>query len=159
LRTFLALCTIVLALMAVTVGSSYFAFRPIELKVAVPASNAVDLKVMGTAAEMLNAQRAPLRLELVKSESTKAALEALEAGKVNLAVVRSDSALQGRAHTVMIMRREVAVLIAPKTGKLQKVTDLPNVMLGVAREEPVEGSLLAPVLEEGSSKGDKKKLV
>ena len=59
---------------------------------------------------MLRAQRAPVRLELVKTENTKAALEDLEAGKVNLAVVRSDSALQGRAHTVMIMRREVAVL-------------------------------------------------
>jgi TRAP-type uncharacterized transport system substrate-binding protein len=159
LRTFLAICTIVLALMAVTVGSSYFALRPIELKVAVPASNPVDLKVIGTAAEMLNAQRAPVRLELVKSDNTKAALEALESGKVNLAVVRSDAALQGRAHTVMIMRREVAVLIAPKTGKLQKVTDLPNAMIGIAREEPLENSLLVPVLDYYGIPRDKMKAV
>jgi TRAP-type uncharacterized transport system substrate-binding protein len=158
-RIFLSICAIVLALVAITVGSSYFAFRPTELKVAVPASNTVDLKVIGTAAEMLNAQRAPVRLELVKSDNTKTALEALESGKVNLAVVRSDSALQGRAHTVMIMRREVAVLIAPKTGKLQKVTDLPNAMIGVAREEPLENSLLVPVLDYYGIPRDKMKAV
>jgi TRAP-type uncharacterized transport system substrate-binding protein len=159
LRIFLAICTIVLALMAVSVGSSYFAFRPTELKIAVPASNPVDLKVIGTAAEMLNAQRAPVRLDLVKSDNTKTALEALESGQVNLAVVRSDAALQGRAHTVMIMRREVAVLIAPKTGKLQKVADLPNAMIGVAREEPLENSLLAPVLDYYGIPRDKMRAV
>jgi TRAP-type uncharacterized transport system substrate-binding protein len=132
-------------------------FRPVEYKVAVPKSNALDQKVIGAAAEMLRAQGAPVRLELVVSENTKAALAALEAGTVNLAVVRSDSALQGRAHTVMIMRREIAVLIAPKTGKLQKVTDLPNAMIGVAREEPIEGSLLAPVLDYYGIPRDKMK--
>ena len=75
-----------------------------------------------------------------RSRTPSAALEDLEAGKVNLAVVRSDAAMQGGAHTVMIMRREVAVLIAPKVGKLQKVTDLPNVTIGVAREGPLDNT-------------------
>jgi TRAP-type uncharacterized transport system substrate-binding protein len=147
LRLVLTVCAIVLAVMAVAVGASYFALKPTEFKVAVPASNTLDQRVIGQAAEMLRAQRAPVRLELVTSENTRAALDALEAGKVNLAVVRSDSALQGRAHTVMIMRREVAVLIAPKTGKLQKVADLPNTTIGIAREGPVDTSLLFPVLD------------
>jgi TRAP-type uncharacterized transport system substrate-binding protein len=157
LRTFLAICTVVLALTAVAIGTTYFAFRPVEFKVAVTKSNALDQKVIGAAAEMLRAQRAPVRLELVVSDSTKAALESLEAGTVNLAVVRSDSALQGRAHTVMIMRREIAVLIAPKTGKLQKVTDLPNAMIGIARNGTIDGSLLLPVLDYYAIPRDKAK--
>jgi TRAP-type uncharacterized transport system substrate-binding protein len=157
LRTFLAVCTVLLALTAITVGWTYLAFRPTEFKVAVPASNTLDQKVIGAAAEMLRAQRAPVRLELVKSDNTKAAMEALEAGQVNLAVVRSDAALQGRAHTVMIMRREIAVLIAPKTGKLQKVTDLPVSMIGIARDGTIDGSLLLPVLDYYAIPRDKAK--
>ena len=147
MRTFLAVCAIVLAVTAVSVGAFYFTFRATELKVAVPASAIVDQRVIAAASEMLRVQRAPVRLQMVTSESTTAALEALESGKVNLAVVRSDSALQGRANTVMIMRREVAVLIAPKDGKLQKVTDLPESTIGIAREGLLEGSLLSPVLD------------
>ena len=159
LRIFLTVCTILLGLTAIAVGLTYIALRPTELKVAVPASNTIDQRVIGAASEMLRAQRAPVRVELVTVENTKAALEALEAGKVNLVVVRSDSALQGRAHTVMIMRREVAVLIAPKPGKLQKVTDLPNSTIGIAREGPLEGSLLWPVLDYYGIARDKAKYV
>jgi hypothetical protein len=61
--------------------------------------------------------------------------------------VRSDSALIGRTHTVMIMRREAAVIVAPKVGKVQKIADLQNATIGVTREGPIDGSLLAPVLD------------
>jgi TRAP-type uncharacterized transport system substrate-binding protein len=147
LRIFLTVCAVLLAIMAVAVGASYFALRPTEFRVAVPAGDPLDQRVVGAAAELLRAQRAPVRFELVITENTKTALEGLEAGTVNLAVLRSDAAMQGRAHTVMIMRREAAVLIAPKVGKLQKVTDLPNAMIGIARDGPVDDNLLLPVLD------------
>jgi TRAP-type uncharacterized transport system substrate-binding protein len=147
LRVFLRVCAILLAVTAIAIGASYIAFKPHEFKVAVPSSNTLDQKVIGQAAEMLRAQRGPVRLELKVTDSTEAALQALEAGQVNLAVVRSDFANRGRAHTVMIMRREVAVLIAPKVGKLQKVTDLPNTTIGIARNSAIDNSLLIPVLD------------
>lgn len=159
MRLLLTACAVVLALMTIAVGASYFALKPTEFKVAVPASNTLDQRVIGQAAEMLRAQRAPVRLELVTSENTEAALAELESGKVNLAVVRSDSALRGRAHTVMIMRREVAVLIAPKVGKLQKVTDLPNATIGIARDGHLDGSLLWPVLDYYGIARDKARYV
>ena len=55
------------------------------------------------------------------------------------------------------MRREAAVLIAPKAGKFQKVTDLPNIMLGVARDGPIDGGLLGPVLDYYGVARDKMK--
>ena len=75
--------------------------------------------------------RGPVRIEVVTVENAKAALEQLGAGKAQLAVLRSDAALQGEAETVLIMRREAAVLIAPKAGKIQKIADLANGMLGI----------------------------
>jgi TRAP-type uncharacterized transport system substrate-binding protein len=147
LRVFLAACTVVLALVAIAIGASYVVLRPTVLKVAVPASDPVDQRVIGAAAEMLNAQRAPVRIELVPVGDTQIALEALESLKVNLAVVRADAALRDRVQTVMIMRRDVAVLIAPKIGKIQKIGDLAGAMVGVTREGPLDGGLLLPVLD------------
>lgn len=147
MHAFLTACAIVLALVSAAVGVSYVVLRPTELRVAIPASNTVDKRLFGVAAEMLRAQRSPVRLELVAAESAKAALDALEAGSVNLAVVPSDAALQGQAHTVMIMRREVAVLMAPKDGPLRKTTDLPNVTIGLARVGPLDAGLLWQVLD------------
>ena len=147
MRVFLRTFAILLAIIAIAGGASYFAFRPIELKIAVPATDPLDQRVFGLASDLLRSQRAPVRLEMVPVDSIKAAMEALDSGRVHLAVARSDAAMQGGAHSVMIMRREVAVVVAPKVGKLQKVTDLPNAMIGVTREGPLDGSLLQPVFD------------
>jgi len=138
---------LLLAVVAATGAIVHFAFRPTELKIAVPATDALNQRVFGMASEMLRTARAPVRLEMVSVDSPRSAMEALEKGTVNFAVARSDAAMQGRTHSVMILRREVAVLIAPKTGKLKKVTDLPNVMLGITRDGSLDGSLLWPVLD------------
>ena len=147
MRTFLTTSAVVLAILAIVLGVAHFALRPNEFKVAIPAADTLDQRVFGFAADTLRTQRAPVRIEVVMVESPKAALDMLEAGKVKLAVVRSDAAMQGKAHTVLIMRREAAVLIATKAGKLKKVTDLPNAMIGITRDGALDGSLLWPVLD------------
>lgn len=157
MRAFLGTAAVVLAVLAAMAGVIHLAVRPATFKVAVPAGNTLDQRVFGQAGEMMASSRAPVRLDVVIVENAKAALEQLEAGKVQLAVLRSDAALQGSAETVLIMRREVAVLIAPKTGKFQKVTDLPNAMLGITREEPTDGALLGPVLDYYGVARDKMK--
>jgi TRAP-type uncharacterized transport system substrate-binding protein len=157
LRAFFKVFAIVLAVVAAVLGIAHFVLRAHEYKIAIPAADTIDHRVFNLAAETLRHQRAPVRIEVVTVENPKAALEALEAGKVKLAVVRSDAAMQGKAHTVLIMRREAAVLIAAKSGKLQKVTDLPNAMLGVTRDGPLDGSLLWPVLDYYGIPRDKAK--
>jgi len=147
LRAFLAACAVVLAILAVVLGAAHFVLHPSELKIAVPTADAIDQRVFGLAADLLRSQRVHTRIAMVPVDDTKAAMEALESGKVKLAVVRSDAAMRGRAQTVMIMRREVAVLIAPKTGKVQKVADLSGATIGVTRDGPLDGGLMLPVLD------------
>lgn len=159
MRIFLAAAAIVLAVCALVLGGVHFAVRPNIFKVAIPRSDAVDQRVFGMAAEMLRTQRTPVRVEVVVADTAKAALEMLEAGSVKLAVVRSDAAMQGKAHTVLIMRREAAVLIAPKAGKIKKVGDLQNATIGVTRDGPLDGGLMAPVLEYYGIARDKAKYV
>jgi hypothetical protein len=62
-------------------------------------------------------------------------------------VVRSDDITRGSQQTVLILRREAVVVVAPKTGKVQKPADLANAMIGVVRENPNDTRLLVPVLE------------
>ena len=157
MRAFLGTAAIVLAVLACIAGFVHLAVRPNVFKIAVPAGNTLDQRVFGQAGEMLISSRAPVRIEVVIMENGKTALEQLDSGKVDLAVLRSDAALQGSAETVLIMRREAAVLIAPKTGKFQKVSDLPSAMLGVTREEPIDGGLLGPVLDYYGVARDKMK--
>jgi TRAP-type uncharacterized transport system substrate-binding protein len=149
----------VLAVVAAILGVAHFGLRPAEFKIAIPATDTLDQRVFGTAADMLRAQRATVRIEVVSVENAKAALEQLEAGKVKLAVVRSDAAMQGRAQTVLIMRREAAILVAARGGKLKKVTDLPNAMIGFTRDGTLDGSLLWPVLDYYGIQRDKTKHV
>jgi TRAP-type uncharacterized transport system substrate-binding protein len=159
MRTFLSVSAIMLAVMAAVIGVAYFALRPGEFTVAIPKSDVLNHKVFGLAADTLRSQRASVRVEIVHVEDGKAALDALESGQVKLAVVRSDAAMQGRAQTVLIMRREVAVLVASKAGKLHKITDLPNATIGVTRDGPLDGSLLWPVLDYYGMPRDKAKYV
>ena len=147
LRILLILCAFILGAVTIAIGTTYFALRPQELRVAVPATDPIDLRVIGTAGYLLRSQRAPIRLVLVQVDKTKDATDALEAGKVDLAIVRSDAALLGQTHTVMIMRREAAVILAPTSGKVRTVADLQNATIGVTRDRPIDGSPLAPVLE------------
>ena len=147
LRILLLLCAIILGAVTIAIGTTYFALRPQELRVAVPATDPIDLRMIGTAGYLLRSQRAPIRLVLVQVDKTKDATDALEAGKADLAILRSDAALLGQTHTVMIMRREAAVILAPTSGKVRTVADLQNATIGVTRDRPIDGSPLAPVLE------------
>ena len=152
LRMLLVLCAIILGAATVAIGTTYFALRPQELRVAVPATDPIDLRVVGTAGYLLRSQRAPIRLVLVQVANTKDATDALEAGKVDLAVVRSDAAMLGQTHTVMVMRREAAVILAPTNGKVRTVADLQNATIGVTRDRPIDGSLLVPMLSTMASR-------
>jgi len=147
LRILLVLCAIILGAVTIAIGTTYFALRPQELRVAVPATDPIDLRVIGTAGYLLRSQRAPIRLVLVQVNNTKEATDALEAGKVDLAIVRSDAAVLGQTPTVMIMRRETAVILAPRNAKVRTIADLQNATIGVTRDRPIDGSLLAPMLE------------
>lgn len=159
MRAFLAACAVALAALAVVAGVVHFAVRPTSFQVAIPAGNTLDQRVFGQAGDMLRTARAPVRVEVVTVENGKAALEQLGAGKVQLAVLRSDAALQGEAETVLILRREAAVLMAPKTGKMQKVADLTNGTLGITREGPIDAALLGPVFDYYGIPRDKPKFL
>lgn len=147
LRAFFFGSAILLACTALAIGGSYFALQPTVLRMAIPVTDLTDLRIFGTAAEILRSHRTSLRLEFVSKPDQAEAQAALERREVHLAVLRSDLAGLGNAQTVLIMRTEAGVIVAPKGGKIQKVTDIGKGTIGVVREGPNDGALLMHVLD------------
>ena len=144
LRSILTIPGIVLAVTAAAIAATYFIMEPTTVRVAVPADDPMDQRLMRAAAETFDTQRAAVRLKLVAAADAKEASAALETGHADLAVLRSDMTEQGQA--VMIIRREAAIIVAPKSGKVQKITDLAQANVGVVNGDRNAG-LLAQLLE------------
>lgn len=145
-RWLIAMSVILLGSAAIA-AASYGYMKPIKLKVAIPATDVVDQKLFGLAADALRTQRAPVRLEVVIRENAEEVATALERQQVQLAVLRSDAAMRDRTPTVLVMRTEVAVMLAPKSRKIKKISDLPKSALGIVVDGPADGRLLQLVLD------------
>ncbi len=147
MRHFFTIAAVFFALTAGAIGGVYLVNRPQLLRIAIPAGDTYDLRLFGAAADAMRAQGAQVRFELIAVGDANAALGALDLQTADLAVVRSDDITRGSQQTVLILRREAVVVVAPKTGKVQKPADLANAMIGVVRENPNDARLLVPVLE------------
>lgn len=143
----LILLSLVLLAAASVTAASYGYLRPVRLKVAIQAADHVDQKLFGLAADGLRTQRAGVRLEVVVKDNAEEVATALEKQQVQLAVLRSDAAMRDGTPTVMVLRTEVAVILAPKNRKIKKISDLPRSALGVVIDGPADGGLLRLVLE------------
>lgn len=147
MRHLFTIAAVLLGLAAAAIGGHYLVNRPQLMRVAIPAGDAFDVRLFGAAAEALRGQGAPVRFELVAAADADAALAALDGRKVDLAVVRSDDITRGSQQTVLILRREAVVIVAPKSGKVQKTADLAGATIGVVRESPKDSRLLGAVLD------------
>jgi TRAP-type uncharacterized transport system substrate-binding protein len=141
------LLTIGFAVVAAAIGVAYVLNRPTRFRVAIAGSDAYDLRLFGAASDILRTARAPIRWQIFNVEDAAAATKAVDERKVDLAVVRSDAIVHGTLQTVLILREEAGVLMAPKTGKVQKPADIAGATVGVVREGPAAPGVLQPVLD------------
>ena len=122
--------------------------RPTMLRVAVSSTDAEDHDLILAAAAQLTGGRETVRLRLVPAESSAAAAAAVDIGKAELAVVRTDVAMPNSGQTVIILHRDVALLLAPASGELHDIADLAGHTVGIVRNGPANGRLLETVLAQ-----------
>ena len=158
-RDTLTIPALVLAVAAALVASAYVLWRPNVLKVAVAADNPVDQQMMRVASELLGAQHASVKLEVLPVANGQDAGSALVNGGADLAVLRSDSAANGQAQTVMMLRQDAAFFVAPKKGKVKRITDLGGRTIGIAGDSARGRRLMAAVLDFYQLPTDDLKLV
>ena len=108
---------VILAGVGIFVVVSYIQSKPQTLKIAVGPRLGDDHKLVQALASYLSRERAPVRLTVIRQDGgAQQAAEALDAGTVDLAVVRRDVAMPKAGQVVAIHRRNVAVLVVPPSA-------------------------------------------
>lgn len=145
-RNGLTIVAATLALAALAALVLYLTTVPTTLKVAVGPPGSDDARVIAALAKGLARERAPVRLRAISVESPGRSSEMLDAGEVDLAVVRSDVATSTEGETVVILRRNSALLITSAQSGVTRVADLKGRKIGYARAAPANARLLLDIL-------------
>jgi TRAP-type uncharacterized transport system substrate-binding protein len=132
-----------LVAIAAVAAAIYYYERPSVLRIAV-ARDSDDQAIMAAAARDFAENRDTIRLKLVAVESLTESSRALQEGRADLAVVRSDVAMPPNGQTVLIMHRDAALLFAPAESNLRVIDDLRGQKVGVLQAAPgkVDNQLL-----------------
>ena len=140
--------TAAFALIAIVALTLRFAGGPHVLKVAVGPADGENAKLIAAIARRLELDDAKLRFVIVPVADAAQGAEALEQGRADLAVIRSDVAIPPNGATVVILHNDIAVLAAPTGSKIAKVTALVKKRVGVFPARPANAALLNAILAE-----------
>jgi TRAP transporter TAXI family solute receptor len=140
--------TAAFAVIAVVALALRFAGSPQPLKVAVGPAGGENAKLIAAIARRLKSDRADIRFVVVPVADPAQSAEALEQGRADLAVVRTDVAIPSNGATVVVLHNDVAVLAAPAGSKLAKVTDLAKKRVGIFPARTANAALLDAILAE-----------
>lgn len=119
-----------LILAAVLAFAAYLCLGPTTLRIAV-VRDSDDHAILTAAAQEAARGLLPIRLKLVTVETLAETAHAVETDRADLAVVRSDVAMPVTGQTVLIMRKSVAVLMAPPQAGLHTVDDIRGHRIGL----------------------------
>jgi TRAP transporter TAXI family solute receptor len=120
----------------------YIATLPMTLRIAVgPVANE-NVRIVSAAIQTLQRERESFRLKLVLTEGSAQSAAALDAGKADLAVVRTDSSYPRNGATVAIMHVDHAILVAPGGSGVKTFADLKGKSVALARDNQPNARLL-----------------
>jgi TRAP-type uncharacterized transport system substrate-binding protein len=124
-----------LTVAAAAATAIYYIQRPNVLRVAVP-HDSDDQAIMAAAALDFAGDHEGIRLKLIAVDGLAESSRVLEEGRADLAIVRSDIAMPPNGQTVLIMRRNIAVLFAPAQTGLHAIDDLRGHKIGILQSVP-----------------------
>jgi TRAP transporter TAXI family solute receptor len=145
-RPFLLTLATLLAVTALGFAGYYAANAPKTLRVAVGPLASEDTRLVVAAAQYLASERASVRLKVVLTEGVAESAAAMEADKVDLAVVRSDVAMPAKGQTVAILHRNAAVLMTLERTGITRVSGLRGRKVGLLRRHQPNEALLQRLL-------------
>ncbi|MDB5569394.1 MAG: TRAP-type uncharacterized transport system periplasmic component-like protein [Hyphomicrobiales bacterium] len=122
----------------------WYALTPATLTIAV-AGGDPDIKVIRAFAETLAQRGAGVRLKVRAQETAADAAHALQSGKADLAVVRTDVNYPGNGGTVAILRERSLLLAAPGAD-VESLRDVKGPRIGVLAHDPADAATLSAML-------------
>ena len=130
-----------LALLAWRVASA-----PTVLKVAVGPAGSEDARLVATAAQLLARDHETVRLKVVSTAGEAESAEAMDAERVDLAVVRTDIGLPEKGQTVAILHRDAAALVTVADRGITSVSGLRGRTVGIVRALAANEAMLERLL-------------
>ena len=142
------LISAVIAIGTLAVGISVYLSRPVLLRIAVGPPDGPDVALFQAVdQEILQKERAGLRLDIVKTAGIHESNVLLGKREVELAVVRLDDPLPHDAGLVSLLRPNMAVVVAPGRKKIESVSDLKGKRLGLVVRTSLDEGSAAKLLE------------
>lgn len=133
-----------LMLIATVIGIALLA-RPTSLTIAVAPAGGTEPALVRAFAQALDAGRKGVRLRVVPHPGVSESAAALEAGEVDLAIVRPDVAMPGNGLTLAVLRELAALVVAP--GKeMKELSDLGGKRLGLLSNRSADPAFFTKIL-------------
>jgi len=159
IRSLLLLATGLL-FFAAAAGASYFALRPVTLRIAVGPAGSDDQRLIQALAQALAREGSSVRLSLITTVGPVESAALLGSAKTDLAVARADNPdMPVDAESVAIMRKNVVVLWSPSglpskgsrkepKPKIKAIDDLAGHRVGVVGRTEANVKLLQIILKD-----------
>lgn len=135
-----------LAGVAVVAAGAYMASLPTRLKIAVGPPGSESARIVTAISHMLVRDQESLRLAVRPTQNPVESARALEAGQVDLAIVRADVAMPANAQTVAIWQRDAVILLVDPASSIE-LSDIAGKRIGVPRANAGSQLMLARILD------------
>jgi TRAP-type uncharacterized transport system substrate-binding protein len=123
----------VFALAATGIGIWYIATVPRTLTIAAGPERSQQVRYLQALARSLAEHRASFRLEIVSAADSASAAKALDAGKVKLALLRSDDPTSTDARSITVIQKRHVFMVTRRDREIADWAHLASRRLGVVR--------------------------
>lgn len=147
-RRFFAGLAALLLMAGLVAFGVYLWSQPKTLTLAVGPLGSDDARLAAALVQGLSREKKPVRLRLVLTEGSAESARKIDAGKVDLAIVRPDIALPAKADTALITRRSFPFFIGSKDLGTDRISGLRGKRIGVVRAPNGNLDLLKLVLSQ-----------
>jgi TRAP-type uncharacterized transport system substrate-binding protein len=136
-----------LVLTAVTVWAARVWFRHTStLTFAVAAESGVEARFAARLANVLQANNSSLRLKIERNADSDKALVGFERRQADLAILRTDQKVPGRARAIAVLDKDLVLLLSPKGKKLTNLEALKGKKIAVLGNDDRNESLVRRAL-------------
>src|SRR5258705_3640255 len=150
LTSFSSLLAIALALAVIAAFTFRFVERGQTLRIGVGPPGSAELRFIEALQPRLGQGLWQRRLEVFPTEGPLASAAAVDDGRADLAVVRSDIAIPKKAAIVFILHKDAVLLAARAGSKLDKVADLAGKRVGIVPGSEANHAVLDTILTHAS---------
>lgn len=137
-----------LAILLGAIGAAWFyVSRATTLTIAVAPLGGTEPALLRAYADELAGLKRGLRLKIVSFDGVRESAEALQAGQVDLAVVRPDVMMPRNGMTLAVLREQAIFVATPATSGIKTFPDLAAKRLGVLARRTADRALVQAVLD------------